>query len=209
MAFMPTIYEQTARGERGYDVFSRLLKDRIVFLGWPIDDTYANLIIAQLLFLDAEDPEKDLYLYINSPGGYITSGLAIYDTMQYIRSDIRTVCIGHASSMASLLLAAGTKGKRSALPNSRIMMHQPLGGAQGQSRDIEIQAREILLIKDRLNEIYARHTGQPMEQIEKDTDRDFHMSAIQARDYGIIDNVIEPGKDSAQPQIKKESVGSL
>lgn len=210
MAFMPTIYEQTARGERGYDVFSRLLKDRIIFMGWPIDDTYANLIIAQLLFLDAEDPGKDLYLYINSPGGYITSGLAIYDTMQFVSSDVRTVCIGHASSMASLLLAAGTKGKRSALPNSRIMMHQPLGGAQGQSRDIEIQAREILLIKDRLNDIYARHTGQPLEQIEKDTDRDFHMSATEAKTYGIIDNVIEPGKEgNGATNGSKESVGSV
>ncbi len=192
MAYAPLIYEQTSRGERQYDVYSRLLKDRIIFLGYPIDDTYANLIIAQLLFLEAEDPEKEVNLYINSPGGYITSGLAIYDTLQYIRPDIRTICIGQASSMASLLLASGTPGKRAALPNARIMMHQPMGGASGQSRDIEIQAREILSIKDRLNEIYAQHTGKPLEQVEKDTDRDFHMSAADAKEYGILDLVIDP-----------------
>ena len=191
MAFMPIISEQTPRGERQYDVYSRLLKDRIVFLGYPIDDVYANIVIAQLLFLEAEDPEKDVYVYINSPGGYITSGLAVYDTMQYIRPNIRTICIGQASSIASLLLAAGAPGKRSALPNSRIMMHQPLGGVTGQSRDIEIQAREILSVKDKLNEIYAKHTGKPLEQIEKDTDRVHHMSAMEAKNYGLIDAVIE------------------
>ena len=191
MAFMPIISEQTPRGERQYDVYSRLLKDRIVFLGYPIDDVYANIVIAQLLFLEAEDPEKDVYVYINSPGGYITSGLAVYDTMQYIRPNIRTICIGQASSIASLLLAAGAPGKRSALPNSRIIMHQPLGGVTGQSRDIEIQAREILSVKDKLNEIYAKHTGKPLEQIEKDTDRVHHMSATEAKNYGLIDAVIE------------------
>ena len=191
MAFMPIISEQTPRGERQYDVYSRLLKDRIVFLGYPIDDVYANIVIAQLLFLEAEDPEKDVYIYINSPGGYITSGLAVYDTMQYIRPNIRTICIGQASSIASLLLAAGAPGKRSALPNSRIMMHQPLGGVTGQSRDIEIQAREILSVKDKLNEIYAKHTGKPLEQIEEDTDRVHHMSATEAKNYGLIDAVIE------------------
>lgn len=187
---MPYVIEQTSRGDRQYDIYSRLLKDRIIFLGYPIDDTYANIIIAQLLFLEAEDPEKDVYVYINSPGGYITSGLAIYDTMQYIRPNIRTICIGQASNIASLLLAAGTNGKRSALPNARIMMHQPLGGVTGQSRDIEIQAKEILSVKDRLNEIYAKHTGKPLEQIEKDTDRVNHLSSEQARAYGLIDTVI-------------------
>lgn len=188
---IPYVIEQTPRGERQYDIYSRLLKDRIIFLGFPIDDYYSNIIIAQLLFLDAEDPDTDIYLYINSPGGYITSGLAIYDTMQYIRADIRTICIGQASSIASLLLAAGTKGKRSALPNARIVMHQPLGGVSGQSKDIEIQAKEILEIKDRLNQIYALHTGRPLEQIERDTDRLFYMNAYQAKEYGIVDNVIE------------------
>jgi len=197
MPVMPYIIEQTSRGERQYDIYSRLLKDRIIFLGYPIDDAYANLIIAQLLFLDAEDPEKDVYIYLNSPGGYITSGLAIYDTMQYMRGDIRTLCIGQASNIASLLLAGGTKGKRSALPNARIMMHQPLGGVQGQSRDIEIQAKEILLIKERLNKIYAQHTGKPLEEIEKDTDRVHHMSSHEAKAYGLIDNVIEASPKEA------------
>lgn len=192
MPIMPIVHEQTARGERQYDVYSRLLKDRIIFLGYPIDDTYANLIIAQLLFLEAEDPEKDIYLYINSPGGYITDGLAIYDTMQYIRPDVRTICIGQAASLASLLLAAGAPGKRSALPNARVMLHQPIGGVQGQSRDIEIQAAEILKMKDKLNKIYAQHTTKPMEQLEKDIDRVFYMAAHEAREYGIIDHVIEP-----------------
>lgn len=187
---LPYVIEQTSRGDRSYDIYSRLLKDRIIFMGTPIDDTYANAIIAQLLFLEAEDPEKDVYIYINSPGGYISCGLAIYDTIQYIRPDIRTICIGQASNIASLLLAAGTQGKRSALPNARIMLHQPLGGVTGQSRDIEIQAKEILSVKDRLNEIYAKHTGKPIEQIEKDTDRVNHLSAEQARAYGLIDTVI-------------------
>ena len=188
---VPVVIEQTARGERHYDIYSRLLKDRIIFLGYPIDDAYANLVIAQLLFLDADDPEKEVNVYINSPGGYISSGLAVYDTMQYIRPDVRTICIGQASSMASLLLAAGTKGKRAGLPNCRVMMHQPLGGASGQSRDIEIQAKEILSVKDRLNELYALHTGKPLEQIEKDTDRDFHMTAQEAKEYGLIDTIID------------------
>lgn len=191
MAIIPTIYEQTSRGERGFDLYSRLLRDRIVFLGYPIDDTYANLIIAQLLFLEADDPEKDIYLYINSPGGYITDGLAIYDTLQYIRPDVRTICVGQAASLSSLLLAAGTKGKRSALPNARIMMHQPVGGVTGQSRDIEIQATEILKMKERLMKIYSHHTGREIERIEKDLDRIFYMSAHEAQEYGIIDQVIE------------------
>lgn len=190
MALTPIVIEQTARGERQYDIYSRLLKDRIIFLGYPIDDNYANLVIAQLLFLTAEDPEKEINIYVNCPGGYIHSGLAIYDTMQYVQPDIRTICIGQAASMGSLLLAAGTPGKRLSLPNARIMMHQPLGGARGQSRDIEIQAREILSIRERLNEIYAKHTGKPLEQIEKDTDRDYHLSPAEAKNYGLIDNII-------------------
>ncbi len=190
MALTPIVIEQTARGERQYDIYSRLLKDRIIFLGYPIDDNYANLVIAQLLFLTAEDPEKEINIYVNCPGGYIHSGLAIYDTMQYVQPDIRTICIGQAASMGSLLLAAGTPGKRLSLPNARIMMHQPLGGARGQSRDIEIQAREILSIRERLNEIYAKHTGKPLEQIEKDTDRDYHLSPEEAKNYGLIDNII-------------------
>ncbi len=195
MAIVPTIWEQTGRGERGYDIYSRLLKDRVIFLGYPIDDTYANLIIAQMLFLDADDPEKDIYLYINSPGGYVSDGLAIYDTMQYVRADIRTVCIGQAANISSLLLAAGAPGKRSALPNARIMMHQPIGGVQGQSRDIEIQAKEILHIKEKLNSIYAKHTGRPLEQIEKDVDRFFYISSDDAKEYGLIDTVIESEKE--------------
>ncbi len=192
---IPYVLEQTPRGERQYDIYSRLLKDRIIFLGNVIDDYYCNIIIAQLLFLDAEDPDTDIYLYINSPGGYISSGLAIYDTMQYIRADIRTICVGQASNISSLLLAAGTKGKRSALPNSRIVMHQPLGGVSGQSKDIELQAKEILEIKERLNRIYALHTGKPLEQIERDTDRLFFMNAQQAQEYGIIDHVIKPNEN--------------
>jgi len=202
---IPVVIEQTSRGERHYDIYSRLLKDRIIFLGYPIDDTYANLIIAQLLFLEAEDPEKEVNLYINCPGGYISSGLAIYDTMQYIRPDIRTICIGQAASMGSLLLAAGSEGKRFALPNARIMMHQPLGGAQGQSRDIEIQAEQILAVKDRLNEIYAQHTHKSLEQIEKDTDRDYYMTAHEALEYGILDSVIE--HNSKEGQGNKEKAG--
>lgn len=191
---IPYVIEQTPRGERQYDIYSRLLKDRIIFLGQPIDDYYSNIIIAQLLFLDAEDSESDIYIYINSPGGYITSGLAIYDTMQYIKAEIRTICVGQASNISSLLLAAGTKGKRSALPNARIVMHQPLGGVSGQSKDIELQAKEILDIKDRLNQIYSLHTGRPLEQIERDTDRLFYMTPQQAKEYGLIDNVIEVNK---------------
>ncbi len=190
MSIIPIVSEQSARGERQFDIYSRLLRDRIIFLGYPLDDTYANLVIAQLLFLDAEDPDKDIYLYINSPGGYITSGFAIYDTMQYTRADIRTICIGQASSVASMLLASGTLGKRSALPNSRCMLHQPIGGVQGQSRDIEIQAKEILHMKERLNKIYAKHTQKPISQIEKDIDRVFYMSAEDSKKYGMIDHVI-------------------
>ncbi len=201
---IPYVIEQTPRGERQYDIYSRLLKDRIIFLGFPIDDYYSNIIIAQLLFLDAEDPDLDIYMYINSPGGYITSGLAIYDTMQYVKADIRTICVGQASNISSLLLAAGTKGKRSALPNARIVMHQPLGGVSGQSKDIEIQAKEILEIKDRLNFIYSLHTGKSLEEIERDTDRLFYMTAQQAKDYGLIDNVIDMNQSKLE-KIKSKS----
>ena len=188
---IPIVVEKSTRGERAYDIYSRLLKDRIVFAGYPIDDNVSNLIIAQLLFLEAEDPEKDINLYINCPGGVVTSGLAIYDTVQYIKCDVSTICIGQAASMGALLLTAGTKGKRYALPHARIMIHQPLGGVQGQATDIDIQAREILRMREILNEILVRHTGQEMDQITKDTDRDFFMSAEQACTYGIIDEVIE------------------
>lgn len=187
---VPMVVEQTARGERAYDIFSRLLKDNIIFIGTPIDDAVANLVIAQLLFLEAEDPEKDIHLYINSPGGVVTAGMAIYDTMQLIKPDIQTICVGQAASFGAVLLAAGTKGKRCALPNARILIHQPLGGTQGQASDIAIQAREILRMKDTLNEILAHHTGQSVEKIANDTDRDFIMSATQAVEYGIIDSVI-------------------
>jgi ATP-dependent Clp protease protease subunit len=188
--YMPYVVEQTARGERTYDIFSRLLKDNIIFIGTAIDDTVANLVIAQLLFLEAEDPEKDIHLYINSPGGIVTAGMAIYDTMQLIKPDIQTICVGQAASFGAVLLAAGTKGKRCALPNARILIHQPLGGTQGQASDIAIQAREILRMKDTLNEIMAHHTGQPVEKIATDTDRDFIMGAAQAVEYGIVDQVI-------------------
>jgi ATP-dependent Clp protease protease subunit len=190
MFLVPMVVEQTSRGERAYDIYSRLLKDNIVFIGNPIDDNLSNLVIAQLLFLEAEDPDKDVYLYINCPGGSITAGLAIYDTMQFIKPDISTICIGQAASMAAVLLSAGTKGKRFALPNSRIIIHQPLGGFSGQASDIDIQAREILRMKDNINEIMVRHTGQSIDKIAKDTDRDFIMEAQQALDYGIIDQVI-------------------
>jgi ATP-dependent Clp protease protease subunit len=190
MTLIPFVIEQTARGERSYDIFSRLLKDNIVFIGMPIDDAVSNLVIAQLLFLEAEDPDKDISLYINSPGGSITSGLAIYDTMQFVKPDISTICIGQASSMAAVLLAAGTKGKRFALPNSRIMIHQPWGGFQGQASDIDIQAREILRLRESLTQILVSHTGQDHERIARDTDRDFIMSPEQAAEYGIIDQVI-------------------
>lgn len=187
---MPYVIEQTSRGERSYDIYSRLLKDRIIFLGTSVTDDVANLIVAQLLFLESDDPEKDINFYINSPGGSVTAGMAIYDTMQYIKPDISTVCIGQAASMGSLLLAAGTSGKRYSLPNSRIMIHQPLGGAQGQASDIEIQAKEILRMKDVLNQMLATHTKQSIEQIRKDTDRDYFMSGEEAKNYGIIDHVV-------------------
>jgi ATP-dependent Clp protease protease subunit len=190
MSLVPIVVERSNRGERAYDIFSRLLKDRIIFLGDPIEDHIANLVIAQLLFLAAEDPEKDVNLYVNSPGGVVTAGLAIYDTMQYLKCPVSTICIGQASSMGALLLAAGTKGKRFALPHARIMIHQPLGGVQGQATDIDIQAREILRMRETINEILVRHTRQPMEAIRRDTDRDFFMSPEQAREYGIIDEVI-------------------
>jgi len=188
---VPIVVEQTGRGERAYDIYSRLLKDRIVFIGTPIDDNVANLVIAQLLFLEAEDPEKDIFLYINSPGGAVTAGLAIYDTMQYVKPAINTTCVGLAASMAAVLLAAGAASKRAALKNSRILIHQPWGGYQGQASDIEIHAREILKTKDQLNEILAKHTGQPIEKILKDTDRDFYMSADEAKEYGLVDEVFE------------------
>jgi len=191
---MPYVIEQTSRGERQYDIFSRLLKDRIIFLGSAIDEAYANVISAQLLFLEAENPDRDIYLYINSPGGYVSSGMAIYDTMQLIKPEVRTLCIGQASSMAALLLAGGAKGKRSALPNSRIMLHQPYGGAGGQASDIEISAREIVKIKDKLIDLYGKHTGKTAEQIKKDTERNMYMSAEEAKEYGIIDNVIQERK---------------
>jgi len=191
MSLTPIVIEQTNRGERQYDIYSRLLKDRIIFLGYPINDVYANIIIAQLLYLESEDPDKDIYLYINSPGGYVSSGMAIYDTLQFIRPDIRTVCVGQAASVAALILCSGTKGKRSTLPNSRILLHQPFGGASGQAADIEIQANEIIRIRDTLNQLYVKHTGQPIEKIEKETSRDLHMDAKEALAYGIIDSVIE------------------
>ena len=190
MSLVPIVVERSNRGERAYDIFSRLLKDRIIFLGDAIEDHVANLVIAQLLFLVAEDPDKDINLYINSPGGVVTAGLAIYDTMQYLKCPVSTICIGQASSMGALLLTAGTKGKRFALPNARIMIHQPLGGVQGQATDIDIQAREILRMRETINDILVRHTGQSMETIRRDTDRDFFMSPEQAREYGIIDEVI-------------------
>ncbi len=189
--YVPIVVEQTGRGERAYDIYSRLLKDRIIMLGTAIDDDVANSIIAQMLFLESEDPERDIYLYINSPGGYVTAGLAIYDTMQYIKPDVCTICVGQAASMAAVLLAGGAKGKRFSLPNSRILIHQPLGGAQGQASDIAIQAKEILRLKEKINYILVKHTGQPIEKIQADTDRDFYMDAEQAKNYGIIDNVIE------------------
>lgn len=187
---VPIVVEQTSRGERSYDIYSRLLKERIIFLGTAVDDIVANLIIAQLLFLESEDPEKDINFYINSPGGIVTAGLAIYDTMQYIKPDIQTICIGQAASMAALLLAAGAKGKRHALPHSRILIHQPMGGFQGQATDIEIHAKEILRMRSELNDILVNHTGQPRERIETDTERDYFMSGEEAVSYGIVDNVL-------------------
>ena len=190
MGLIPVVVEQTGRGERAYDIYSRLLKERLIFLGTAINDQIANVIIAQLLFLEAEDPDKDIFLYINSPGGAVTAGLAIYDTMQYIKPDVATICTGLAASFGALLLTAGAKGKRSTLPNSRILIHQPMGGVQGQASDIEIHAKEIVLLKTRLAEILAHHTGQTLKQIQKDTDRDYFMSADEAQKYGLIDEVI-------------------
>ena len=190
MSFVPVVIEQSSRGERSFDIFSRLLRERIIFLGTPIDDMVANLIVAQLLLLDSENPEKDIMLYINSPGGSVTAGFAIYDTMQHIRADVSTICLGQAASMGAFLLAAGTKGKRMALPHSRVLIHQPLGGAQGQATDIEIQANEIIRIKKSLNSILASNTGQPLKKIEKDTDRDYIMTAQEAVEYGMIDKVV-------------------
>jgi ATP-dependent Clp protease protease subunit len=194
MSFIPIVIEQVGRGERAYDIYSRLLNDRIVFLGGAIDDNLANTVVAQLLHLEGEDPERDIYMYINSPGGYISAGLAIYDTMQYIKPKVSTICIGQAASMAAVLLAAGADGKRTALPNSRIMIHQPLGGAQGQASDIEIQAKEILYLRKRMNEILHHHTKKAIDQINLDTDRNFFMNAEEAKLYGIIDEVISTRK---------------
>ncbi|WP_028841370.1 ATP-dependent Clp endopeptidase proteolytic subunit ClpP [Thermodesulfobacterium hveragerdense] len=188
--YIPIVVEQTGRGERAYDIYSRLLKERIIFLGTAIDEQVANLVIAQLLFLEAEDPDKDIMLYINSPGGLVTAGLAIYDTMQYIKPDVCTICVGQAASMAAVLLAAGAKGKRYALPHSRIMLHQPIGAFQGQATDVEIQAKEILRLREMLNEILAQHTSQPKDKIKQDTERDFYMSPQEALEYGVIDNIL-------------------
>ncbi len=194
MSFVPVVVEQSSRGERSFDIFSRLLRERIIFLGTPIDDMVANLVVAQLLLLDSENPEKDIMLYINSPGGSVTAGFAIYDTMQHIRSDVSTICLGQAASMGAFLLSSGTKGKRLALPHSRVLIHQPLGGAQGQATDIEIQAAEIIRIKKALNEILSQNTGQTLKKIEKDTDRDYIMTPEEALEYGMIDKIIS--KDS-------------
>jgi len=190
MNLVPMVVEQTSRGERAYDIYSRLLKDRIVFIGSPIDDDVANLVIAQLLFLEAEDPDKDINLYINSPGGVVTAGMAIYDTMQFIKPNVSTTCLGQAASMAAILLAGGTKGKRTALPNARILIHQPMGGTRGQATDIKIQAEEIIRLREHLNNILAKHTGQQLERIALDTERDYYMSSEQAKVYGIIDQVV-------------------
>ena len=204
MSYVPRVVETSNRGERAYDIYSRLLKDRIIFLGGAIDDAVANTVVAQLLFLESEDPDKDIYLYINSPGGVVTAGLAIYDTMQYIKPDVSTICIGQAASMGSVLLTAGAKGKRFALPMSRIMIHQPLGGAQGQSTDIQIQAKEILRIREVINEILANTTGQKIEKIVEDTERDNFMTAEEAKAYGLIDEVITRKKDKADKSEKTE-----
>jgi ATP-dependent Clp protease protease subunit len=196
---VPMVVEQTARGERAYDIYSRLLKERVVFIVGPVEDQMANLIVAQLLFLESENPDKDIHLYINSPGGVVTSGLAIYDTMQFIKPDVSTICVGQAASMGAVLLAGGTKGKRFCLPHSRVMVHQPLGGFQGQASDIDIHAREILLIRERLNRILSRHTGQPIERIERDTDRDRFLSGEEAVAYGLIDSVLERRAETKKP----------
>lgn len=199
--YIPYVIEQTGRGERSYDIFSRLLRDRIVLLGTPINDDVSNLIVAQLLFLESEDPEKDIYMYVNSPGGQVTSGMAIYDTMQFVRPDVSTICIGQAASMGAVLLAAGAKGKRFCLPHARVMIHQPLGGAQGQAAEIEIQAREILRVREELNNILVKHTGQSMKRIEKDTDRDMFMTSKQALEYGIVDEVIVERPGSSKTKV--------
>jgi ATP-dependent Clp protease protease subunit len=201
MTLVPMVVEQTSRGERAYDIYSRLLKDRIVFIGSPIDDDVANLVIAQLLFLEAEDPDKDINVYVNSPGGIVTAGMAIYDTMQFIKPPVATVCIGQAASMAAVLLAGGAQGKRTALPNARILIHQPMGGTHGQATDIKIQAEEILRMREHLNGILAKHTGQPMERIAADTERDYYMSADQAKAYGIIDQVVAKRIASLKPLV--------
>lgn len=195
LSYMPTVIEASSAGERSFDIFSRLLRERIIFLGEEIDDELANSIVAQLLLLDSENPEKDIMMYINSPGGVITAGMAIFDTMNHIRADVSTVCIGEAASMGAFLLSAGAKGKRLSLPSSRIMIHQPLGGAKGQASDIEIEAKEILRMRSTLNELLAKHTGQPLDKIKEDTERDYYMSAAQACEYGLIDKVITPGGD--------------
>jgi ATP-dependent Clp protease protease subunit len=200
MPLIPYVIEQSQRGERAFDIYSRLLRDRIVFLGSAIDDEVANLIIAQLLFLEAEDPEKDIHLYVNSPGGSVTAGLAVYDTMQYVRCDVTTICLGQAASMAAWLLAAGAPGKRMGLPNSRIMIHQPMGGVHGQATDIDIHAREILKLRARMNEILAEHTGKPIEEIARDTERDYHMSGEEARAYGLIDRVVRQHETATGPK---------
>ena len=200
MGYVPMVVEQSGQGERAYDIYSRLLKDRIIFLGGEVEDNMANTIVAQMLFLEAEDPDKDIYLYINSPGGVVTAGMAIYETMQYIKPDVATICIGQAASMGSLLLTAGAKGKRFALPNARIMIHQPLGGARGQSTDVQIQAKELLRTRHMLNEILSERTGKSMEQVENDTERDNFMSASEAVEYGLIDKVITRAKDSENSQ---------
>jgi ATP-dependent Clp protease protease subunit len=198
MTLVPIVVEQTPRGERSYDIYSRLLKDRIIFLGTQIDDPTANTIIAQLLFLEANDPDKDIYIYINSPGGSVSSTIAIYDTIQYVKPDVSTICMGMAASGAALILASGAKGKRFALPNSRIMVHQPLGGAQGQVTDIEIQTRELKRIKDTLNEILTHHTGQKLEKVKKDTERDFYMTAQESKEYGLVDEVIKSREEAVK-----------
>ena len=203
MTLIPMVVEQDGRGERAFDIYSRLLKDRIIFLGTAIDDNVANLVVAQMLYLESEDPDKEIFFYLNSPGGHVSSGMAIYDTMQYIKSPISTVCMGHAASMAALLLAAGEKGKRFALPHSRILIHQPLGGFQGQATDIDIQAREILRLKDELNRIMADLTGQSLAKVVNDTDRDYYMTSEQAKDYGLIDDIIIR-KPSVTEQIKEK-----
>jgi ATP-dependent Clp protease protease subunit len=212
MTLIPMVIEQSQRGERSFDIYSRLLRDRIIFLGTEINDDVANLIVAQLLFLEAEDPDKGIHIYINSPGGSVTSGLAIYDTMQFVRPEIHTTCIGQAASMGAWLLAAGTKGKRVALSNSRIMIHQPMGGARGQATDIDIQATEILKLRDRMNEILAYHTGRPVDEIAQHTDRDYYLSAQEAADYGIVDEVVNqralPGNDDEGPGEPRRTNGS-